>query len=163
MFEPNRKITRDKEMDNFKMSLKFNAPADKLYDAIVTRGPEWWSTVGTASAKVGGICEFRFPKADFFARFEVTELSPDKVVQWKCIDSKHPESAGFKDLRDWIGTSLRFEVSEGPNGTSKLDFEHIGLNPMLECYDTCSTVWTHYLNKSLRGLVEGGIPEPYTE
>ncbi|MFQ5995970.1 MAG: SRPBCC domain-containing protein [Acidiferrobacterales bacterium] len=150
-------------MENFRMTLKFNAPVDRLYDAIARRGLEWWSTVGTVSTKVGEVCEFRFPKADFFAKFEVTELSPNQAIEWRCVGCKHPDSAGHKNPQDWVETRLRFELFAGLEDTTELRFEHVGLSPALECYDSCATIWPHYLNKSLRALVEGGTPKPYAD
>jgi hypothetical protein len=53
-----------------------------------------------------------------------------------------------------------FELaSAGPDRT-ELTFRHAGLRPSLDCYDSCSLGWDHYL-RSLRSLVETGTGMPY--
>ena len=46
------------------------------------------------------------------------------------------------------------------DGKTRLDFEHIGLVPALECYDLCSNCWSYFLG-SLQQLVETGRGTPW--
>ena len=63
-------------------------------------------------------------------------------------------------LTEWEGTTIVFELaSAGPDRT-ELTFRHVGLRPSLDCYDSCSLGWDHYL-RSLRSLVETGTGMPY--
>jgi hypothetical protein len=35
-------------------------------------------------------------------------------------------------------------------------FTHIGLVPEYECYEACNQGWTHYIQNSLKSLIETG-------
>src|SRR5579863_5556629 len=109
--------------------------------------------------KAGGKASFRFPKGGFYAIVKVLKLEPEHCVEWECTDSKHPENSGFIDLHDWIGTRLRFEIDAIGGGRSRLTFTHVGLSP-LECFGACSSIWSFYLNQSLRGYLESGVGQP---
>jgi len=90
-------------MNDFKLELHFNAPAAKVYRAIATKdGPSnWWTRFCEVSEKVGGVSKFNFPKADFFANMKVVTLEPNSLVEWECVDSKHPDNSGWSgSLRD---------------------------------------------------------------
>lgn len=147
---------------DFRMVLDFNASAEKLYDQVATQQGvrNWWTEVCEMDARVGGTASFRFPKADFYAVVRITGLEPHTLVEWECVDSKHPENSGYADLKDWIGTRIRFKIEAKDAGGSRLTFTHVGLAP-LECAETCRSSWANYLNQSLRGYLERGAGEPY--
>ncbi|HEX9137404.1 MAG TPA: hypothetical protein VF905_10745, partial [Nitrospirota bacterium] len=105
---------------------------------------------------------FHFPKAGFHAVVTITRLEPERCVEWACIDSKHPEKSGFNNLRDWVGTNLRFEFEAVDEAHSRLKFTHAGLAP-LECFGVCSNSWSYYLNDSLRDYLEAGVGKPYQD
>jgi len=52
-----------------------------------------------------------------------------------------------------------FRLSPEAGGT-RLDFEHIGLTPALQCFDICQSGWTIFLG-SLESLVETGQGQPF--
>ena len=91
------------------------------------RGLASWRSV------LGGQGSFQFPKAGFYAIVRVDRFEADRCVGWTCTDSKYPDSSGFDNLRDWIGTRLRFEIEPVESGKSRLIFTHAGLGP-LECF-----------------------------
>lgn len=72
----------------------------------------------------------------------------------------HNESTGYTDLRGWVGTKIRFEISDLGNGKSQLDFTHFRLN-QLECLTSCSSGWWFFHNESLRGYLEKDKGQPY--
>lgn len=152
-------------MDDFKLELKLNAPAADVYDAIARKdGPtNWWTRLSEVSEEVGGVSRFKFPKADFFADMKVLTLEPNRLIEWECVDSKHAENSGWSDLRDWVGTKVRFEIVPNGSHASTLKFTHVGLIPKLECYNSCDSAWRYYLNESLRSLVEKGEGKPFED
>ncbi|WP_187442083.1 SRPBCC family protein [Sutcliffiella horikoshii] len=139
-------------------------PALKLYHSVSTEEGvrSWWTVFTKLEHEVGGTAEFRFPKAGFYVKAEITELVPNQLVEWKVIDSLHPESSGFQSLRDWEGTVIRFEIQSVTEKVSVLQFTHVGLNEELECFDACQRGWTSYLT-SLQNLVVSGKGTPYKE
>ncbi len=149
-------------MDHFTLHLRFDVPAERLYEAI-TAADRWWTRHGTLSGGVGDVLDFRFPRADFFARMKIRALEPPRLIEWDCVDAKHPEHSGWADLRDWVGTRVRFRVEPDGPSAARLRFEHVGLSPVLECHDACASAWAYYLNDSLRALVETGEGKPYDD
>jgi uncharacterized protein YndB with AHSA1/START domain len=151
----------EKHANDFRMVLQFNAPVRKLYEQLATAEGvrHWWTRFCEMEERVGGQASFRFPKGDFYAIVKILRLDPDRCVEWECTDSKHPANSGFVDLKDWVGTRLRFEIDASDSGRSRLTFTHVGLAP-LECFGTCSSIWSFYLNQSLRAYLESGTGQP---
>jgi uncharacterized protein YndB with AHSA1/START domain len=149
---------------DFSMKLTYAAPASKLYEQFSTQEGirNWWTRTCELEERVGGVGSFQFPKAGFYATVRIDRLEPGRCVEWICTDSKHPESSGFDNLRDWIGTRLRFEVEPIGGDKSRLVFTHAGLAP-LECFGVCSNSWSYYLNDSLRDYLEQGGGKPYKD
>jgi uncharacterized protein YndB with AHSA1/START domain len=139
-------------------------PPQKVYHAVATEEGvrNWWTLFTKLEHEVGGTAEFHFPKAGFYVKAEITELVPNQLVEWKVIDSLHPESSGFQNLRDWEGTIIRFEIQPVSEHESVLQFTHIGLNEELECFDACQRGWASYLT-SLKNMVVSGKGKPYME
>lgn len=152
-------------MSHLRMTLRFNAPVSRLYEALSSReGPRgWWTRFCEVSEEVGGVSRFRFPAAGFFADMRVTRLEPGQLVEWECVDSRHPPHTGWGKLDDWIGTTVRFRVGGRGGRASTLEFEHQGLTPDLECFDACESGWSFYLNQSLRSYLERGSGQPYAD
>ena len=61
---------------------------------------------------------------------------------------------------EWTGTEIAFRLMPTIDGKTRLDFEHVGLVPTLECYDRCSRGWNHFL-ASLRQYAETGSGMPW--
>lgn len=151
--------------ENFTLELTFDAPVEQLYQSLASQdGPrQWWTKFCETSDTVGGVSKFRFPKAGFFAHMEITDLRENELVQWKCVDSRHPKDSQFSDLRDWVGTTIRFRCEPVDDKRSRLRFEHVGLTPVLDCYDSCESGWSYYLGESLRALLENGEGKPFAD
>ena len=150
-------------MKDFKRVLEFNAEQHKLYEAVATSEGirHWWTREVEGRDGVGEVLVMRFPSAGFFAKMKILALEPDRCVEWQCLDAEHPAKLGFRDLRDWRETFIRFDLSGLASGKSRLAFTHQGLGE-LECYDVCSDNWSFYLNESLRGYLETGMGQPST-
>jgi len=150
--------------DDLEINLELRAPSMRVYEAVATQEGvrRWWTELCEMDGRVGGRASFRFPRNGFYALVEITALEPGVRVEWRCIDSQHPAEHGFADLKDWIGTTIRFAVSPIDNERSRLRFAHVGLGP-LECAGVCTSAWSFFLGTSLRGLVERGRGEPYVE
>ena len=56
---------------------------------------------------------------------------------------------------------MRFEIHEEGADRCRLVFEHVGLTANLDCYETCNSAWSWYLNQSLRSYLETGDGKPY--
>jgi uncharacterized protein YndB with AHSA1/START domain len=147
--------------DDFRLELEVDAPIARVWDALTTADGirSWWTANCDMDARVGGKASFRFPKAGFHADVRITRLEPPHLVEWEVVDSKHPESAGFMNLRDWEGTRIRFAlVPLGPERT-RLELVHEGL-AALECLEVCERGWNFFVGRSLRGRLERGAGQP---
>ncbi|WP_186328673.1 SRPBCC domain-containing protein [Bacillus sp. X1(2014)] len=147
---------------DFHMNYSFPVSVEKLYEVVSTGEGvrKWWTQFANIGSEIGSTAEFRFPKAGFYVRAEISALHPNKLVEWKVFDSMHPEASGFSNLRDWEGTIIRFEMEEVSEENSILKFSHIGLIEELECYRVCEKGWTSYLS-SLQQLLVSGAGNPY--
>ncbi|WP_428659377.1 SRPBCC family protein [Runella sp.] len=87
---------------------------------------------------------------------KVVEVIPDKKVVWLVTDS----NLNFiKDKQEWTNTKISFDISTHDNKT-QLHFTHFGLNPEVECYNSCSKGWDYYLKGSLFKLLTEGKGTP---
>ncbi len=154
-----------KSSEDFQTTVCLAGPVERVYAALTTQAglAGWWTKFCTIGSKEGDENDFRFPGPDFSARFKIERLLPNSLVQWKCIDNTHPPAGGYKNLHDWIGTTVRFELQQIDPNTTQLKFSHLGMGPQLECNTSCRNGWWHYLHQSLRSYIANGKGLPHTE
>jgi hypothetical protein len=92
-----------------------------------------------------------------YARFRITEVVPGRRMVWQVVDA----DLTFVDDRDeWTDTTVVFDITEGPDGTT-LHFTHEGLTEAeSECFVECSRGWTFYITQSLPQLITTGTGRP---
>lgn len=144
-------------MSHYQQSLILDADPATVYAALATpnglRG--WWSQDCDVATEVGGTIRFRFGRN--YKDMRIERLEPDREVRWLCIRA-HMTAITRKD--EWVGTRIVFRLAPEGKGRTRLDFEHIGLVPSLECYDLCSNGWQYFMT-SLQQLVETGCGTPH--
>jgi hypothetical protein len=116
----------------------------------------WWSgEVKGDTDKIGA--EFTYTVPDIhYCQMEITELDPGRRVVWRVLDS----DLTFTNVRDeWTGTTVVFDVSI-KDGRTEVRFEHVGLVPAYDCYDSCSNAWSLLVNGNLRKRISTGEPQP---
>jgi uncharacterized protein YndB with AHSA1/START domain len=121
---------------------------DDVYAALTTvEGlASWWTEYTDGDGSVGGVLRFRFEPGGFDMR--VVEAEPAKLVLWEVVDG--PE--------EWVGTTIRFELSQEDEFTIVL-FRHEGWREPVDFMYHCSTKWATFL-MSLKQLVETGKGQP---
>jgi len=77
-------------------------------------------------------------------------------VVWKVTDCN---LEWIKNKKEWNGTDVIFELSETKNGT-QIDFTHVGLVPLCECYKDCEAGWTGHVTESLVNFINEGKGMP---
>lgn len=149
---------------NFVINLDFAVPTDRLFAAIAgADGPlAWWTVTCEVNEAIGGQSRFDFPGNGFFNVMKNLKREPSRLLEWECVAQHHHERTGFNDLQDWVGTHIRFEITDAGNGHSHRHFTHTGLI-QLECVDICTSGWAFFLNESLRGYLEQGKGQPWRE
>ncbi|HTP73705.1 MAG TPA: SRPBCC domain-containing protein [Burkholderiaceae bacterium] len=146
-------------MNHYQHSLRIEATPAAVYAALTTpaglRG--WWTQDCDVAGEVGGTHRFRFECAHKDMRVE--HLDPGREVQWLCT-AAHIGAGGISRPDEWVGTRLAFRLAADGATHTRLDFEHVGLVPTLECYELCRGGWQHYL-RSLQQWSETGHGTPH--
>jgi uncharacterized protein YndB with AHSA1/START domain len=132
-------------MANIKHFLIIDAPIKTVYSAVTEQQglSGWWTSRTIAKPEIGFINEFRFDN-DYHNKMKVTKLEQYKLVCWDCVGGD----------REWIGTNLRFDLTEN-NGKTELMFTHENWAAETLFFGNCSFHWAGYM-KSLRDHCEKG-------
>jgi uncharacterized protein YndB with AHSA1/START domain len=144
-------------MEHFQQRLILQADPAAVYAALTTPAGlrDWWTPDCDVATAVGGTLRFRFGRNHKEMRIE--RLQPLQEVRWRCTAA---HIATLQRPDEWVGTELVFRLAPAGAGRTRLDFEHIGLVPGLECHALCARGWRHFLG-SLQQLVETGRGTPY--
>jgi hypothetical protein len=132
--------------DNFTYSINSSKTPEEIFDLLL-HVEQWWSgqyeeTIKGKSKKINDEFSFLAGGGVHYSKQKLVELVPNKRVAWVVTDSN---LSFLSNPKEWIGTHISFDISAAKNQT-KLTFTHDGLVPEIECYDSCSTGWTKYLD-----------------
>lgn len=147
-------------IENYSNTIKLNATADKVFNALTTEIPLWWTEMFEGKAnKQGENFTVRFGDS-VYKTMCVDELAHNAKVIWYVENSliAIPE---LKNQTEWIGTTIVWEIKEQGNST-ELHLTHISLNPEIECYDICTSGWLQFTD-SLKLFVETGKGNSYKQ
>ncbi len=132
--------------------LEIAAPPAQVYESFATlEGLQgWWTRTTTGDPGLGGQLSFFFGSTDPAAVMEVTDLSPERHVGWRCV-------AGAEE---WVGTTVTVDLEPVGDGTV-LRFAHVGWREPTDFMGQCTTNWGLFL-LGLRSGLEGGEATPFT-
>jgi uncharacterized protein YndB with AHSA1/START domain len=121
-------------------------PQQRVYEMLSTKDglAEFWTTEVEGDSVIGGKLSFFFGRPEPSAVMEVTELSPNHHVQWRCVEGP----------QEWVGTTVTFDLKES-GGETVLLFTHADWREPVEFMHHCSTKWATVLI-GLRSGLEGG-------
>ena len=136
-------------MAEIRINVVIKAIPEKIYKAITTQEglANWWAKQTTAKPEVGFMNIFTFGK--FRNEMKVTKLTPNKKVEWKCINS----------IEEWVSTDISFDMEE-KEGNTILRFVHAGWRATTDTFAGCTYDWALFM-KSLKSLCETGTGTPY--
>ena len=111
----------------------------------------WWSTqLQTGPAQVGARISFTFG-GDFNPVMEITELTYQQQLRWRCIDGH----------KNWQDNTFLFELVELQDGRTRLRFTQDYATELSDDdYGVYNFNWGYYL-ESLRLLCITGTGKPY--
>ena len=157
------KPKKKKPKADFELSYIYEAPASAVFNALSTqvgvRG--WWTECCVVATEVGGHSAFVFPYGNFFAVMKLAALKKNKLVEWRCLECQHDPKSGYRDLHDWVGTKISFQLKARGPGETQLLFAHHQLGT-LECHGACASIWAYFLGQSLRQMLRTGRGMPGT-
>ena len=141
--------------EDYRTSITVDKKAKEAFNAI-NDICGWWSTDFEGSAtKKDDVFTVRF--GDTFITMRIIELIPHSKIVWQVIDSwKHWMKS---NNTEWVGTKISFDIAE-KEGNAEIHFTHIGLVPVLDCFDVCSDAWSVYITGSLLNLINTGKGKP---
>ncbi len=118
----------------------------------------WWSGLygeefEGSSEKPGDEFTFSAGGGAHYSKQKLTELILNKKIVWLVTDS----NLNFLEKpNEWTGTKIYFDISKQGNKT-QVRFTHVGLVPKIECYNSCSSAWSQYLQQFLSPLITKAI------
>ncbi|WP_207421383.1 SRPBCC domain-containing protein [Desertivirga brevis] len=98
-----------------------------------------------SSEKMGDEFSFEAGARAHYSKQKLVEAVPNEKVVWDVTDSNF---SFVEKKNEWVGTRLIFDISKD-SGETKFKFTHEGLVPEMECYESCSSAWSQYIQKRL--------------
>jgi hypothetical protein len=141
--------------ESFTTTIEVDQTPEEAFAAINNvRG--WWSgQIDGETEHLGD--EFTYRYEDIHRSTQrITESIPGQRVVWHVVDGY---LKFVQDTTEWIGTDITFDISVRGDKT-EVRFTHVGLAPEGECFDSCSSAWSFYVNQSLRELIKTGSGLP---
>lgn len=139
---------------DFTTTLVVDHTPKEVFNAIINPQNWWPGEVKGSSEKLNDEFEYRY-KEFHFSRQRVVEIIPDQKVVWLVIKSIINY---VEDKNEWTNTKISFEISV-KDGKTHLKFTHLGLDPDVECFDSCSNSWTQIVQQSLFSFIIKGKGE----
>lgn len=138
--------------ENFSYSFTTSKTAQEVFTLLLNID-QWWSGlfnehIQGKSQKLNDEFNFKAGEGLHETRQKLVELVPGKKVVWLVTESK---LSFLKDPNEWKGTKLQFDLAADGKKT-KVIFTHEGLVPQIECYESCSSAWTAYLDNLKKAL-----------
>ena len=141
-------------MPDIRHRVAISAPLPAVYQAVAT--PEgisqWWTRDGVkGTSNEGSRLQISFGHPEPAAVMEITQLTPDQQVSWKCVEGP----------AEWVGTTITFGLTQSDNETVVM-FSHDGWREPVDFMAHCSARWAYFLF-SLKSLTENGAGTPFPE
>lgn len=140
---------------DFTTTILVDQTPNEAFNAI-NNPQNWWSgEIKGSTEKLNDEFTYRY-KELHFSKQRIVEMIPGQKVVWLVTESSINYA---EDKSEWTGTKISFEIAEQDNKT-QLRFTHLGLDPEIECFDSCSNSWSQLIQRSLFSLITTGKAEP---
>ena len=140
---------------NFTTTLVLDQTPEVVFD-IINQVDRWWTQNLLGSSHQLND-EFTVVFSDIHVSTQkVVEFVPGQKIVWLVTGSRLNH---FANKAEWTGTTIHFEIAQ-QGDTTQLQFTHEGLVPEVECYQSCTNGWRHYIDGSLCKLLTCGTGNP---
>ena len=136
---------------DFTTTILVNQTPQEVFDAIINPRAWWSEEIKGNTAGINDIFNYHYEDIHR-CKVKLIEVVPDKKVVWQILENDFNFT---EDKTEWVNTKVSFEISRQGKKTQLL-FTHIGLVPEYECYEACHQGWTHYIQNSLKRLIQTG-------
>lgn len=140
---------------NFAITFTVDKNPEQVFAAINNVHGWWAENIEGSNENPGDTFKIRFDFGDSF-EMKITDIVPNEQVSWLVTDSN---LTWIKDAKEWVGTRIIFDIN-AENGSTRINFTHVGLVPEVECYNGCVKGWNYYINESLYKLITEGAGQP---
>lgn len=132
-----------------------NSSLKTAFESIANGVPDWWTrNFEGSSQNVGDVFTTTF--GGTFGTFKITEIIPNKKIEWYTVDCN---LHFLQDKKEWKDTKILWKFE--PKGDQvQITMTHIGLRPGIECFEDCTGGWNHYVKGSLYQLLTEGKGQP---
>ena len=130
---------------DFQYSLTTSKKQNEVF-AYLLNPKNWWlglfgETIEGNSKDINDEFSFRAGDGVHYSNQKLVEVETNKKIIWLVTESN---LSYLKNTNEWAGTKICFDIEQEDNMT-KITFTHKGLIPQIECYGSCSSAWTQYL------------------
>ena len=138
-------------MNDFTTTFTVDRSPEQVY-AVINDVRSWWD--GQIDGPTDTLGEdFRYRHSDMHDSTQaVVELVPSSRIAWLVVDA---HLTFTNDPGEWKETTITFDLLPRVTGTEVV-FTHHGLVPALECFEDCSSGWTHFVGGRLRDVLAAG-------
>ena len=142
-------------ISDFSTTILVDQTPEEVFNAV-NNPKAWWSgEIKGSTSKLND--EFTYQYKDLhLSKQRIVEMIPDQKVVWLVTESIINYA---EDKNEWTGTKISFEIAEQDDKT-QVRFTHLGLDPEIECFDSCSYSWSRLIQQSLFSLITTGKAEP---
>jgi len=140
---------------DFTTTILVDQTPQEVFSAIINPRAWWSEEIKGNTAAINDVFTYRYEDIHR-CKVKLIEVVPDKKVVWQILENDFNFT---QDKTEWVNTKVSFDISRQGKKTQLL-FTHIGLVPEYECYEACHQGWTHYIQNSLKGLIQTdkGLP-----
>lgn len=140
---------------NFTSTILVDQTPEEVFNAVTNvRG--WWSEdIEGNSSEVNDVFDYQYEDIHR-SKMKLIEVIPNEKIVWHVLENYFNFT---EDEAEWTDDTITFDIKKIGNKT-QLQMTHYGLVPQCECYEACNDGWTHYIQTSLKSLIETGKGMP---
>jgi len=136
---------------DFTTTILVDQTPQDVFSAIINPRAWWSEEIKGDAATINDVFNYHYEDIHR-CKVKLIEVVRNKKVVWQILENDFNFT---QDKTEWVNTKVSFEISRQGKKTQLL-FTHIGLVPEYECYEACYQGWTHYIQNSLKRLIQTG-------